>query len=251
MGVYFFNIMIKLASINIEGEKHYESVVEFLKTFKPDAVCFQELTQKSVAYFEDKLGMKGNYFPIMKAPSGGFGTLTPLALFGLGIFTSLPISDSRSEYYYGGVGELKALEVGNEKTIWRGLLQATVEKDGQKFTIATTHFTRTPDGSTSEKQRQDLKKLLAILDSTPETILCGDFNAPRGGEIFSALATRYKDNVPAEYDSSLDPKLHRAGHLKLMVDGLFSSKEYEFTEAKLSEGVSDHKAITATITKVV
>jgi endonuclease/exonuclease/phosphatase family metal-dependent hydrolase len=93
-----------------------------------------------------------------------------------------------------------------------------------------------------------MKNLLALLAKTPELILCGDFNAPRGGEIFKMLADKYKDNIPPEYDSSLDTELHRIGKIKkLMVDGLFTTSAYIVSDVKLSEGVSDHKAVTAII----
>jgi endonuclease/exonuclease/phosphatase family metal-dependent hydrolase len=78
-------------------------------------------------------------------------------------------------------------------------------------------------------------------------ILCGDFNAPRGREIFSRLAKRWHDNVPLHYVTSIDPKLHRAGPLQLMVDGVFSTTDYRVRNVVLHQGVSDHCAITADI----
>ena len=242
---------VRFASINIEGDKHLDGVVSFLKNFKPDVVCFQELTIPKIEFFEGALAMKGPFLSISKTNVLPGNTASPIAPEGVAIYSTLPISNVRSEYYYGGTGDLPTLVLGNEESLWRGILQATVEKDGQFYTIATTHFTRTPDGSTSDKQREDLKNMLKLLDGTPEMILCGDFNAPRGGEIFTKLAEKYKDNIPPQYFSSLDPKLHRAGHLKLMVDGLFSTSQYQISDVKLSDGVSDHRAITALISKLI
>ncbi len=236
---------LRFASINIEGDKNLDKVLAFLKNFGPDVVCFQELWEPRVEFFEKALGMKGIFLPMSKDNRENQNVL-----FGVGLYSALPVRNVRSEYYYGGEGSMPTFKAGNEKTIWRGILEATVEKEGESFTVATTHFTRTPDGSTSDKQREDLKKLLGIFQNTPELILCGDFNAPRGGEIFTALSTRFKDNIPPSYESSLDPKLHRAGHLKLMVDGLFTTPQYLITDAKLSESVSDHMAVTALISKV-
>ena len=170
---------------------------------------------------------------------------------GLGFYSNLPISNLRQEYYYQPMKELPTLIIGDEETVWRGIIEATVEKNGDSYTIATTHFTRTPDGSTSDKQRVDLKNLFKLLMKNSELILCGDFNAPRGGEIFGALSKIYTDNIPPQYESSLDPKLHRIGETKkLMVDGLFTTHQYSATEVKLAEGISDHKAITAVIEKI-
>ena len=80
-------------------------------------------------------------------------------------------------------------------------------------------------------------------------VLTGDFNAPRGGEIFAELASRYKDNIPNHYQSSLDPDLHRVKNLKLMVDGLFSTPDYNLGEVRLINGVSDHLAVAAKVSK--
>ena len=49
--------------------------------------------------------------------------------------------------------------------------------------------------------------------------------------------------------TSLDPVLHRAGPLQLMVDGVFSTDDYSVSEVTLHQGVSDHCAITCTIGK--
>ena len=86
--------------------------------------------------------------------------------------------------------------------------------------------------------------------------MCGDFNAPRGGEIFSALATRWHDNIPGTYHTSLDLSLHKAGKVDgerlatLMVDGLFTTPGYRTSRVELVPGVSDHCAIVAEVAYV-
>jgi endonuclease/exonuclease/phosphatase family metal-dependent hydrolase len=127
------------------------------------------------------------------------------------------------------------------------MLSCEIEKEGETFRVATTHFTWTPDGSADDYQRADVKKLLAILGGMGEFVLTGDFNAPRGGEIFGTLAEKYKDNVPSHYTTSIDGALHRAGPLELMVDGIFSTPGYAVSDVELVAGVSDHKAIVATV----
>lgn len=245
----FLRNPLRVASINIEGDKHLEAVVDFLKKFRPDVACFQELTEPRVAFFEKALGMKGYFLPMTRFFAMVNDAASPVVPFGIGFYSALPMEDIHSVYYYGGMGTLPTLDLGNEETVWRGAIRATVEKEGNSFTVATTHFTRTSDGIASEKQRRDLKKLLGLLGDDSELVLCGDMNAPRGGEIFASLSRCFKDNIPKKYDSSLDPKLHRAGHLKRMVDGLFSAPEYVVSEVKLTGGVSDHMAVTAFISK--
>ena len=45
--------------------------------------------------------------------------------------------------------------------------------------------------------------------------------------------------------------LHRAGPLQLVVDGMFSTDDYSVSEVALHQGVSDHCAITALVSKRV
>ena len=91
-------------------------------------------------------------------------------------------------------------------------------------------------------------------------MLCGDFNAPRmyegkPGEIFAMLAAKFKDNIPAIYETSIDVSLHRNGKTNAqelsdkMVDGLFTTPAYEASDVVLHPDISDHYAISATITR--
>jgi endonuclease/exonuclease/phosphatase family metal-dependent hydrolase len=94
---------------------------------------------------------------------------------------------------------------------------------------------------------------MACLQSEKDFALCGDFNAPRGGEIFTTLASHYTDNIPSKYETSIHVALHRAGSVDgarlahLMVDGLFTTSGYAASDVRLEFGVSDHAAIVATI----
>jgi endonuclease/exonuclease/phosphatase family metal-dependent hydrolase len=133
----------------------------------------------------------------------------------------------------------------------RIVLAADIQKDGRVFRIATTHLTWTPNGGPNGEQRRDAAALLHVLEGLSEFVLCGDFNAPRGGDIFSMLASRYKDNIPLQYTSSLDPNLHRAGQLGLMVDGIFSTSAYTVSAVKMVSGISDHCALVATVSKTL
>ena len=86
-------------------------------------------------------------------------------------------------------------------------------------------------------------------DAVARCRICGDFNAPRGRPTWDAIAAKYKDNIPEHYKSSIDA-MHRAGALPYLVDGIFTTPGYRADNVELHEGISDHKAITATITKL-
>ncbi len=78
-------------------------------------------------------------------------------------------------------------------------------------------------------------------------MLCGDFNAPRGGPVFDKLADHLADNIPPAATTTIDPNLHRSGALELVVDGLFTSPHFTASDVALHPGLSDHQGVTATI----
>ncbi len=242
------NKRISFVSLNIEGSMHLERVRNFLNEIKPDVICLQELPEDFFGLFKNEFKMDGVYAPVVRLPKDykrDQGKVT-----GTAILSRLPIEYSSTDYYYGNKGELMFLDFANmaltEKYF---LIKVKISYKKQEYVIATTHFVWTPDGQADEHQRKAIVSLLNLTKNEKSLVLCGDFNAPREREIFSILAEKYKDNIPSEYDSSLDPTLHRAKGLKLMVDGLFSTSDYRVEDVKLICGISDHCAVTAKISK--
>jgi endonuclease/exonuclease/phosphatase family metal-dependent hydrolase len=91
--------------------------------------------------------------------------------------------------------------------------------------------------------------MLGILKDKRQYVLCGDFNASRGGEIYKTLSQCMKDNVPLSYDTSIDPERHRIKGLRAMVDGLFTTPVYGVSDVRLHFGVSDHGALEAVVSR--
>lgn len=85
------------------------------------------------------------------------------------------------------------------------------------------------------------------LKAKQDFVFCGDFNAPRGGEIFSMLSSKYRDNIPKEVTTTLDRNLHRNGEdegfPEIVVDGLFSAGSHQAHDTRVVRGVSDHCAV--------
>lgn len=242
--------MIRLVSLNVERSKHLDLVIPFLEKQQADVVCLQELMEKDIAAISSSLGNPSVHFTLMT-------TIIGEGRSGTGIFSRLPIEDSGMEYYVGGDGSQQQ-DVNDRSTFnnaERAFSWCDVAQSGATHRIGTTHFTWTPDGLPSEEQRMHMRELLSTLSRHREFILCGDFNAPRGGEIFAMLAQKYKDNIPSKYRTSIDVDLHRAGKIaskkmdEKMVDGLFSTPGYVVSDVELHAGVSDHMAITASIAK--
>ncbi|OGE79066.1 MAG: hypothetical protein A2751_04300 [Candidatus Doudnabacteria bacterium RIFCSPHIGHO2_01_FULL_46_14] len=235
--------MFKLISINIEDEKHIDRVLDFIRREKPDVLCLQELLERDVPIFEKALDAQSIF-----APMGVLPPADSQKIIGVGIFSPFPLDNIQSHYY---------TRYGNQPRVWhdeitdplnRVLLSAKITADGIPYTVATTHFTWTPDGQSTPRQRRDLSALLTILSGYDEILFCGDMNAPRGRETFDAIAERYQDHIPPQHLTSLDPELHRIkGKKHRMIDGLFSTAHYGIENVRLQSGISDHMAIVATI----
>ena len=247
---------IKLISLNIERDQHYDTALPFLKTERADVVCLIELLDRDVERFKKELGMDGIFAPTGIADRGrGSEALGRAGVrMGTALFSRLPLADCRTLYYYGTPEYFPSAKdpvPSDRHENFNGILLVARAQSGEEFfTIGTTHFTWTPDGSTSEGQRKDIRSLLALLGQFPDIVFCGDFNAPRGREIWGILAERYRDNIPRKYETSIDQNLHAARGIHYVVDGLFSTSEYRVSDVRLVDGVSDHCAIVGTVRRL-
>lgn len=241
--------MLKLVSVNIETDRHLDLALPFLLKENPDVICLQEVFAVDLHLFEEKLGMQSVFSPVVNIIHPVPQKFSTKGFFGCAILTKTSFLESKANYYAGNGENIKPWD-GNIDNHHRALLVAKIEKEGQIFQIATTHFTWTPNGNTSAEQLEDFAKMAKILKEIGSCILVGDFNAPRGKEIFSALSKLYKDNIPGNYTTSLDPDLHKIKNLQLVVDGLFTSPEYVVNSVHLQPGVSDHQAIVAEIERI-
>jgi len=241
---------LKFVSLNCEGNKHFDRILPFIQSFQPDVVCFQEVFEVDFEKFKNEFRMDGIFVPMVNLNEINRYNLAPRGRFGLMILTNHPFEDVNYTYYKGSGNDIPNFVDGEPNSVNRALVTMRVEKDGLTYTVSTTHFTWSSVGQTTPEQARDFEELSQILYKIPEIILCGDFNAPRGKEIFTRLSQKYTDNIPADVASSLDPELHRAGENLLMVDGLFTSPAYKVEKCKIVCGVSDHCAVTATIAKI-
>ncbi|KND47067.1 MAG: hypothetical protein AB199_01400 [Parcubacteria bacterium C7867-004] len=250
---------LSFVHLNIERDRHLDRIGPFLKERMPDVVCLQELLLEDVPHLESLLGARCFFVPMMYVQHPR-GRVTE----GVGIFSRFPIA-ATSEHWIGGKeGELVDYidTVPEEKLLTQRYVIAIVdiEKDGETYRIATTHFPVTVGGSESDIQNGVLDRFLEVTATLEEFVVTGDFNAPRGGPAFSRLCERYTDNVPSAYMMSLDLTLHRAGAKLpadiaklglpgLMVDGVFSTVGYRVVDVEMICGVSDHCALVGSIEK--
>jgi endonuclease/exonuclease/phosphatase family metal-dependent hydrolase len=240
--------ILTLACINVERSKHLSRVESFLNAQSPDVVCLQELMAEDVPALCRQLGYDHRFYvPMCRFPEPE-GPRTE----GVAILSHHPFVSTESVRYAGGGSGSDLLDRSTEESRFAtncySVAVAGIEAGGRTLSIGTTHFPWTDNARTAGFQRTACDGLLSALQDR-SLVLCGDFNAPRGKEIFTRLTGCWTDNIPLTYTSSLDPVLHRAGPLPLVVDAVFSTADYNVCDVVLHQGVSDHCAITFTIDK--
>jgi endonuclease/exonuclease/phosphatase family metal-dependent hydrolase len=217
---------MKIISVNIEWDKHHDKVLPFIKKEKPDVLCLQEVFYDDISKYEEVTGKKSFFKPACYFPtyeSGGKES----KLFGSAIFADdftlkdfMYIVGDENNIPHFSKAKIPEIERNNTNVV---LLWADVKFKEEIFRIATTHFTWTPNGKFTKYQREDIEKLVLVLkNKLKEFVLVGDLNAPRKSGSFEMLSKEFKDNIPENYDSSLDPEIHRlkgSPDILKMVDG--------------------------------
>ena len=234
-------IKFKLISLNVGAYNLSQKQLRFFLKEQPDILCLQEITKDDFLCWKRELGMHGVYVSTY---------LNQKIDSGLAMLSRFPITKTRS------------LKYGSPKVLWKqgGKERSCRETSnrilqivnimfplGAEVQIGNIHFTWSPLGMPSALQKKHAANLRILMMGLGSVILCGDLNTPRGGEIFSSILADYTDHIPLKYKTSIDGRIHRAGPLKLMVDTIFSSPNYESHEVRMVSGFSDHRAIVGII----
>lgn len=239
---------IKVISVNIEGSKHLDEIEEFVLAEQPDVVCIQELFEQDLPRIEEKTGWKGFFSPIASVSKENPYKIPTNGPWGLGFFSKWSLAPIENYFYRGEEDSLVPI-FSHPNSVNRIVMKTAVEVEGSEFPIANTHFTWSVGGQVTQEQRHHLRKMKAILAEFDSLILCGDFNTPRGKELYSELSALYQDALPPEVDTTIDPVLHQAGGLKLVVDAVFATSDFEILRARTQSGISDHQALIVEIQK--
>ncbi len=245
---------MKLVSINIENNLHTKTVLEFLKKERPDIVCMQELLEEDFPFYKKELNLEGVYQPWHCIISPNYpnlkGKKNGVAIFSKNIVDSgFIFYNGRKENIQKSFEEYMSREEFRKNSV---LVWADIKDNNSNLIlkIVTTHLPVTHEGEVTEYQIKVIDALLAELSRIDEFVLCGDTNAPRGAESFSRIAKKYKDNIPQEYNTSIDQNIHRTKGIQFMVDVLFTTPLYEVTRVRFQDGVSDHMALVAEIERI-
>lgn len=233
---------LELLTLNIQNNRHLERVRATLVEHRPDIVCLQEAIESDCASLASSTGYTVTY-----AVSGYVSDQPgPERNWGVAVLSRVPLLRHVRSYY----ADDPAIRVLREPNDPRGvLLIIELEHLDQPYRIATTHFTWTPDGEINALQKADFPRMKALLARYPDYVLCGDFNAPRGKEMFSRFVNELEltDHLPASVQSTIDPEFHHVKGLTLVVDTVFSTPHYRVTNVRVLEGISDHKGILARV----
>jgi endonuclease/exonuclease/phosphatase family metal-dependent hydrolase len=238
-----------LVSTNIEVKNHlHDRVIPFVEKIKPDFISFQEVHIDDVSVISEKLGMDAHFAPMTNVLVPNIHNQT-LGIWGVAQFVRPEYKAEFHHREYVGTAEvLPEFTETNNNSMNRvlGWFKVQLPNRAQPLIVATTHFTWSPKGEFTDLQKENLASLLQLLDEVQPSLFSGDFNSPRAGKpdnAFNTLVKRYKDNIPSEVTTSIDPDLHKAGALQLMVDGCFSTPDVQVNQVEVMGGVSDHKAV--------
>jgi len=243
---------IKLVSLNIEGKRHLNrTILPFLQKEKPDVITLQEVFEQDRHRIERTLGMKGIFVPLGRLSYTKQNHQNKTKLWGLLTLSKLPIRQSGYEYYYGNPSLMPDFYPGlDPNIICRAILWIQVTHQKNIITFVNTHFIWSYNGEVSDLQKNTLISLFRCLNRFSNCILSGDFNSPRGKEIFSALSGKYKDNIPHNVTTTIDNAIHRSvDTIQYVVDGIFSSPIYSVTDVAILNGISDHIAMVCMVNK--
>ncbi len=244
---------VTLLCVNMRRD-FFESITNLIAGRNPDIICLQEAQRPFVERLARELGFASQFS--LRAYNCSLVNESGYIEEGTAILWKPPITLVESSVYaYQEEDRLapgRASEAPND--VRRTMLVIAFSVGKEVFRIGTTHFTWTPDGSASDEQRGDMRRMLLGLEKYHDEhglVFCGDFNAPRGGEIFKMMSDVYVDNLPPHITTTLDQKLHRAAPLFHAVDNIFSTKEYSVGNVEVIDGVSDHMALFAKVSKNV
>lgn len=233
---------IRMLSLNIEGKRHLERVQAFLQRELFDVIVLQEVFEEDIHSIEKVVGSDSLFMTAMTKLEGKpWGNL---------VLCHIPKHRYISKYYVGSKEEIHEHIKERPFDQCKSYVGVEFEHEGSFYRLLGTHFTWSPKGEPSDLQREELTKLFSVLDELDHFVIAGDFNTPRGTEIFDTIAKKYKDNIPPEVTTTIDGNFHKAGHLQYVVDGMFSTPEYAVHNVKVVDGLSDHCGIIAEIEKL-
>lgn len=262
---------IKLVSLNMgRGLPGLEGMLKFLQETDWDVACIQDVRETHIMDNVTIFGESRHFVPMTRHLFGGVRENV-----GIGIFSRKHSFVSTSAHaFWGDVSPVKDLkgvtfdangnatphnleEVRSSES--RLAVFADLKVGDHVFRIGTLHGVWVPAGKTDNHQRLYMGRLRQIMNRMIHTpfVLAGDFNAARGGEIYNMLVhedptlpEQIEDAFPGDIPNTIDWKNRgKVSGPDLVVDYILKNQGLSVSDVKVHFGVSDHAAITATISQ--
>lgn len=230
---------LSIVTLNTEGNTHLGRVFPFLKRLEADVICLQEVFQHSVTLIRNHLNISGPayYVPVRRIHEMN-GVVEDQTRGNL-LLTTKEITDYSVHTYFR---DREVLNADYSVQI------ATINDGAEEYRIMNTQFAWSPNGNvTTDQQRTALYNLLEKIGGEDNFVFCGDFNAPRGGEIYHALGLTVQDNLPRNILNTLDPFHHRKPELCYAVDNMFSKGNHQVSDVYTVSNISDHVALVGDV----
>lgn len=235
------------ADPNLPPSWRFDRILDFIYHQAPEVVLLQEVYEGSLERIGNALGGRMVFSRYCNL------SLTDRAEeaegWGVAIGSRLRLFDVKEHYYDRTPISPEKIVLNNGSEHAHSLLLASLRIGSERFNFGTTHFTWHNRARPSDEQLEDFEKLAVLLDRTPDVVLTGDFNSPRGHMIFDSLAERYRDNIPADIETTNDTGVRPEATWRLVIDGFFTSRHYRAENVRMVQGLSDHKGILGEVQK--
>jgi len=225
---------------NIWYKEDIRDIANFLLANPADIVCLQELTiqdMPEIGHTPDYIAKRLGYQHFYKEIDLGEGKIN----IANGIFSRYPIIDTNWQWINEPTG------TGHYDDEHRAYVEVTIEVQGKKLTVATTHMSYTNAFESTPRKEQEADRLSAILEKKQQNfVFTGDLNsAPDSstiGKISSILDNAgpiFTKNTwttkPFSYDG------FKENELNWRLDYIFISNDIKSVSAEIIKtNYSDH-----------
>lgn len=230
--------MLNILQLNVELNLHTDKIIQHVQAQNYDVLLLQEVLQADLDTIAKACNMAYAFVPLNTLEHEGV-----MHTLGQATFSKHPLRNVEQLYYRGDPKKLPLITRQTPELMARALLVVEVPVRGHNYRLINTHFTWSPNATVNAMQRQDFDKMLTLLKNYDQFLLGGDFNTPRGHELYDHLAHTYTDNIPLDINSTLDKNLFRVPDLELVIDGVFTTARYKVARIQILQGLSDHVGI--------
>lgn len=238
---------LTLLQWNIWYKEDIRNVAQFLREHPADVICLQELTIQDIpeiGHTPDYIAKQLGYHHFYKEIDLGDNKIK----LANGIFSRYPIVATNWQWINEASG------TGHYDDENRAYVEATLDVNGQKVTVATTHMSYTNAFVSTPRKKQETQQLVDILKVKQNNfIFTGDLNAAPGSPTIQAVSNILQNAGPAfnqntwttkpfSYDGFKETKLN------WRLDYIFATPDVKTMEAKiLKTEHSDHLPVWAEV----